>query len=90
MVADPTPTGVTVTVTAEDEISVDGQVVSADQLGPALEAALADSREKMVILRGDRDVVLGRAVNILDLAQQSGATGIALATKPTKKEVTRR
>jgi biopolymer transport protein ExbD len=35
-----------------------------------------------VILRGDKKVLLGQAVNILDLAQQAGATGIALATKP--------
>jgi biopolymer transport protein ExbD len=35
-----------------------------------------------VILRGDRAVLLGQAVNILDVAQQAGAQGIALATKP--------
>ena len=81
-VAAQTPNGVTVTVTSGDEISIEGKVVKADQLGPALKAALANSREKMVILRGDRDVVLGRAVGILDLAQQAGATGIALATRP--------
>ena len=34
-----------------------------------------------MILRGDKKVLLGQAVNILDLAQQAGATGIALATK---------
>ena len=51
-----------------------------------LEAALSESREKLVILRGDKSVMLGQAVNILDLAQQAGATGIALATKPPGKE----
>jgi biopolymer transport protein ExbD len=81
-VASASPSGVTVTVTASDEISVDGRAVRAEELGPALEAALAATREKVVILRGDRNVVLGRAVGILDLAQRAGATGIALATKP--------
>ena len=65
-IAAQTPSGVTVTVTAGDEVSIDGKVVKADQLVPALKAALANSREKLVILRGDRDVVLGRAVGILD------------------------
>jgi len=83
-IAAQTPSGVTVTVTSGDEISIDGKVVRADQLGPALKAALANSREKLVILRGDRDVVLGRAVSILDQAQQAGATGIALATQPPR------
>ena len=56
------------------------------ELFDALESALADTREKLVILRGDKTVMLGRAVNILDVAQQAGATGIALATKPPGKK----
>jgi len=83
-IAAQTPSGVTVTVTSGDEISINGKEVRPDQLGAALKAALAGSREKLVILRGDRDVVLGRAVHILDLAQQAGATGIALATQPPR------
>ena len=80
-VASAAPAGVTVTVAADGEISVDGQVVALDGLRLVLEDALAAAREKVVILRGDRQVVLGRAVGILDLAQQAGATGIALATQ---------
>jgi len=78
------PQGVTVTVTAEDEIAVDGTVVPLEQLEPTLKAALEGAREKVVILRGDRAVELGRAVGILDTAQRAGATGIALATQPPK------
>jgi biopolymer transport protein ExbD len=81
-VATQTPAGVTVTLSAQDEIAVDGKAVTAEQLKPALAAALADAKEKIVILRGDREVVLGEAVNVLDLAQEAGATGIAIATKP--------
>ena len=44
--------------------------------------ALGASREKIVILRGDRKVLLGQAVSVLDAAQQAGASGIALATRP--------
>jgi biopolymer transport protein ExbD len=81
-VASQTPAGVTVTLSAKDEIAVDGKAVTAEQLKPALELALKDAKEKIVILRGDREVVLGEAVNVLDLAQEAGATGIAIATKP--------
>jgi biopolymer transport protein ExbD len=81
-VASQTPAGVTVTLSAKDEIAVDGKVVTAEQLKPALVAALESAKEKIVILRGDREVVLGEAVNVLDLAQEAGATGIAIATKP--------
>jgi len=81
-VSDTTPQGVTVTAMPDGSIQVDGQAVSEAELYGALEAALADAREKLVILRGDRNVLLGQAVNILDVAQKAGAQGIALATKP--------
>ena len=81
-VASSTPQGVSVTITAEGQIQVNDQVVKAEALPAALKAALDKQREKVVILRGDRKVLLGEAVNILDVAQQAGATGIALATKP--------
>ena len=65
---------------------INDKPVSNDALFKELESALADAREKLVILRGDKKVLLGQAVNILDLAQQAGARGIALATKPPPKQ----
>jgi biopolymer transport protein ExbD len=81
-VSETTPQGVTVTVSPNGDIQVNDQPVTQETLYAALEAALEASRDKLVILRGDKKVLLGEAVNILDLAQQAGATGIALATKP--------
>jgi biopolymer transport protein ExbD len=86
VVSDQTPGGVTVTVTENDEIDVNGQAVTPEQLPAVMKAALDEAREKIVVLRGDRKVLLGRAVNILDVAQQSGALGIALATKPPRQD----
>ncbi len=85
-VSDTTPQGVTVTVNANGEMLVNDVLTLDADLYAALESALKDTREKLVILRGDKQVMLGRAVNILDLAQQAGATGIALATKPPGKK----
>ena len=81
-VSDNTPQGVTVTVSPDGDVLVGETPATADTLYALLESALQDSREKLVILRGDKQVLLGEAVNILDLAQQAGATGIALATQP--------
>ncbi len=81
-VAKATPSGVTVTIDAEGGIQVGEKSVSAAALPQALKAALGASREKVVILRGDRKVLLGQAVSVLDAAQQAGASGIALATRP--------
>jgi biopolymer transport protein ExbD len=65
---------------------INDEVVAEEQLFEVLEAALTDARDKVVVLRGDRAVLLGQAVNILDVAQQAGARGIALATRPTAKD----
>jgi biopolymer transport protein ExbD len=85
-VSETTPQGVTVTVLQDGSMLVNDQETSEAQLFAVLEKALADTREKLVILKGDKNVLLGKAVNILDVAQQAGATGIALATRPPDKQ----
>jgi biopolymer transport protein ExbD len=84
-VSDTTPQGVTVTVMQDGTMLVNDQATSDADLFAVLEKALSDTREKLVILKGDKNVLLGKAVNILDVAQQAGATGIALATRPPDK-----
>jgi len=85
-VSDATPKGVTVTVSPEGGMLVNDQPIKESELFAVLQAKLKDTRDKIVILRGDKKVLLGEAVNILDVAQRAGATGIALATKPPPKE----
>jgi biopolymer transport protein ExbD len=77
------PQAVNVTISTDGTIQVDGAAVRRDALRAALEAALAKTEEKQVILRGDKDIVYGEAVYVLDQAQLAGAEGFALAT--TKK-----
>jgi biopolymer transport protein ExbD len=79
-VSEETPSGVVVSVTSEGEIQVNDRVILPGQLQSALEQALESAEDKIVILKGDKRVLLGQAVNILDVAQQAGAKGIALAT----------
>ena len=76
-----TPDGVTVEVDEQGGIHVDGERVEPGALGGALKEALAAADDKIVVLRGDKRVLLGQAVDVLDLAQQAGAEGIAIATQ---------
>ena len=76
-----TPEGVTVEVDEAGLIHVNGEVVPDGELGAALEASLAAAEDKVVVLRGDKRVLLGQAVDVLDLAQRAGAEGIAIATQ---------
>ena len=47
----------------------------------AARRARASSQDKVVILAGDRQVVLGEVVRVLGLAKEAGATGFALASE---------
>lgn len=76
-----TPDGVTVEIDALGVLKVNGVEAPNAELAVRLEEALSAAEDKVVVLRGDQRVLLGQAVNILDLAQQAGAEGIAIATQ---------
>ena len=83
-VSEITPKGVSVTVTDRGEIQVNDKIVSESNLAEELRLALEQAEEKLIILRGDKAMLYGKAVNILDLANQVGAKHIAVATtKPS-------
>jgi biopolymer transport protein ExbD len=75
--------GVMVTITPSHEIFVNDHPVAGDDasLASVLRDTLARAPEKVVILAGDRQVVLGEVVRVLGLAKEAGATGFALASE---------
>ena len=81
-----TPDGVTVEVDALGVLKINGEPTLETELAMRLEEALSGADDKVVVLRGDQRVLLGQAVNILDLAQQAGAEGIAIATQAPPAE----
>ncbi len=83
--SDTPPKAVTVTIGTDGVIQVNGDAVPRDQLRAHLEAALGAVDEKMVVLRGDREIIYGEAVFVLDQAQLAGAEGFALATTRVKE-----
>jgi len=73
------PQGVTVTYTAAHQILVNRKPVSETEFVPALKNALSHTTDKLVVFDGDRQVILGDMVRILDIAKGAGADQIALA-----------
>ena len=75
--------GVMVTMTPTHEIYVNDRPVGGDDatLVSALRDALGHTDEKVVILAGDKQVVLGEVVRVLGVAKEAGATGFALASE---------
>ena len=75
--------GVMVTMTPSHEIFVNDRPVAGDDasLASVLRDALSRAQDKVVILAGDRQVVLGEVVRVLGLAKEAGASGFALASE---------
>ena len=77
------PKGVLVTLTPSHEVFVNERPVPSDDasLTSVLRDTLARTPDKVVVLAGDRQVVLGEVVRVLGLAKEAGATGFALASE---------
>ncbi|HEY1849795.1 MAG TPA: biopolymer transporter ExbD [Candidatus Binataceae bacterium] len=73
--------GVIVTYTANHELFVNSKDVPERELEPALSEALQRVDAKIVIFQGDRTVLLGDMVKILDIAKAAGADQIAIAAR---------
>lgn len=75
--------GVVVTLTPTKELYVNDRAVSGDNatLVAVLKDALAAAKDKVVILAGDKEVVLGEVVRVLGVAKEAGASGFALASE---------
>jgi len=81
------PKGVTVSMNSEGQITVNDVIAEEGTVLRLLEVAIENAEDKIVILRGDTSVALGRAVNVLDLAQQAGAKGIAISTEQPAEQL---
>ncbi|MGH8012849.1 MAG: ExbD/TolR family protein [Candidatus Binataceae bacterium] len=73
--------GVVVTYTANHELFVNSKDVPEQEFEPALHDALSRVDAKIVIFQGDRTVLLGDMVRVLDIAKAAGAEQIAIAAK---------
>jgi len=77
--------GTTVTLTPKKEIFVNQKKVNDESLEAALQEALKSSADKTVILRGDKDVLLGETVRIMSIIKRAGASEIAIAAEVERK-----
>ena len=83
------PSGVMITLTRDQEIMVDDQVVSFDNLRSTVSKALDKTKDKVAILRADKSVNLGEVVKVMTEAQRSGALKLAILTQPEKEKKTK-
>jgi biopolymer transport protein ExbD len=78
--------GVIVTYTARHELFVNSKDVTEREFEPTLRDSLSKVNSKIVVFQGDRRVLLGDMVRILNIAKAAGATQIAIAARRVTAE----
>jgi len=74
------PKHIEVIINEEGEFILDSVVISQDQLESILAEKLKGRKEKVVRIRGDKEVDLGIAITAFDAARQAGAMGVDIVT----------
>jgi len=77
---------ITITITENNMIYVNGALVDANELPSAVVVALRNEPEATVIIEADKQVLHGKVVSVMDIIKKAGAEKIAIATQPTKEE----
>jgi biopolymer transport protein ExbD len=75
------PREITIAVTPSNEIYVNGNLTSYEELEGVLRGFLGARPDIPVVLEGDREILFGEAVKVLSIAQKAGATQIAIAAE---------
>jgi biopolymer transport protein ExbD len=72
------------TVTKSGELYLGSHKVEPANLETDIRKALADVGSETLLIRGDKNVLLGAAVDIMSTAKKAGASHIAILTAPGK------
>jgi biopolymer transport protein ExbD len=75
---------ITVAITTEGKMVVDGKEVSADTLKQRFADASAKDAETQVIVQADEATHHGRVVAVMELAKSAGLRRLAIATRRAK------
>jgi len=76
----PTERNITITITSENEISVNNELVTRKELAEVLGRAIRRNPDNLLLIRTDRDLETGTVMNIIALAKKLGARSISIAT----------
>ena len=72
---------ISLTLTKDDEIYINNEYVTWEELPEVLNRKLIDDPEQVVVVRADEDVSLKLVVKLLDIARLSGTNRFFIATE---------
>jgi biopolymer transport protein ExbD len=73
---------ITISLTERGELFLNADRVTVQDLGHKLAGLLDKARDRIVIVRADKNVTLQSTVEVIDIAKSVGATRFMIATEP--------
>ena len=86
----PAEEGLTLTVTPDKYVHIDGSVININLLERRLQGFFAGKTKKIVYIKADEDLPYGVIVSIMDIAKKAGVETIGLVTEPIEPLPARR
>ena len=77
---------VTITITENNLLYVDGGLTDWNELPKVLVASLRKDPQAAVVIEADKRVLHGNVVKVMDIARRAGAERMAIATQPEGEE----
>jgi biopolymer transport protein ExbD len=76
----------TITVTADGNLYLDGKVQTNEQVQAHLRGIAATNKESRILVKGDRNVQYAKVMEVMDMVRQAGLTRVVLPTDPKRTE----
>jgi len=83
----PEPNSLTVVVSIDQigNIKINQDAVTKDQLGPKLFEIFKTRAEKVMFVRGDKEIIFAKVAEVIDIARGSGVEKIGLITQAVEE-----
>ncbi len=79
------PDRITITMTKAGQLFLGDGLVGLDNLEILLKEKIEELGNPLVVIRSDRTVIIGKAVRVMDIAREAGATRLLIATEPIER-----
>ncbi len=76
----------TINVTADGKMYLDGKEQTTDQVQSHLRGIAATNKEARILVKGDRNVQYAKVMEVMDMVRQAGLTRVVLPTDPKRTE----
>ena len=76
----PTEKNISITITSDNEISINNELVTTKELANVLRKTIRQNPDNLVLIRSDKELETGTVMNIIALAKKLGARSISIAT----------